>query len=281
MAQTVIGIFDNATEAKEAVEALVAKGFDRSMVDLSATGGTSTASGTGNTGYSTSSSHAIDEGESKVGKFFKSLFGGDDDTDNTYSSYSKAAEGRSLVTVHARSEDEAEDAADILDDYGAINTSDNNTSYNATGSTNTVSDASQTGTGETISVIEEQLSVGKKTVETGGVRLRSRIVERPVEESLRLREERVFVDRTTVNRPVSASELENFREGTIELTETAEVPVVAKEAYVKEEIRVGKEVSERDETIRDTVRSTEVEVENLKSDRSDNTTTSNSGTGSL
>lgn len=272
MAQTVIGIFDNASEAQDAVEQLVKEGFDRSAIDVS-------TSGSSNTGYSstgsgsTSSQYDDKEGESKIGKFFRSLFGGDDDNDDKYSNYSRVADKRSIVTVHAQSAEQAEDAADILDEYGAINI-DDSTNYGAAGMDASLQASQSTGETASIPVIEEQLQVGKRTVETGGVRLRSRIVERPVEESLRLREERVYVDRTSVNRPVTGSELENFQEGTIELTESAEVPVVSKEAYVKEEVRLGKEVSERDETIRDTVRSTEVEVENLKTDRT------NSGTSS-
>jgi stress response protein YsnF len=104
-------------------------------------------------------------------------------------------------------------------------------------------------------------------VETGGVRLRSRIVERPVEEHVRLREETVNVERNAVNRPVSSDDLANFKEQNIELTEHAEVPVVNKEARVVEEIRVSKDVTERDETIRDNVRHTEVDIDNLNKDK--------------
>jgi stress response protein YsnF len=100
-------------------------------------------------------------------------------------------------------------------------------------------------------------------VETGGVRVRSRIVERPVEEHIRLREEHVDIERTAVNRPVSGDELSNFQEGEIELTERAEVPVVNKEARVVEEVRVSKNVEQHDETIRDTVRETEVDIDKL------------------
>ena len=58
-----------------------------------------------------------------------------------------------------------------------------------------------------------------------------------------------------------------FREGTIEVTETSEVPVVAKEARVVEEVVVGKTATDRTETVRDTVRRTDVEVEDLDSTR--------------
>jgi stress response protein YsnF len=103
-------------------------------------------------------------------------------------------------------------------------------------------------------------------VETGGARLRSRIIERPVEESLRLREERVRVERNAVNRPATEAELNSFKEGQIDMIEHAEVPVVSKEARVVEEISLSKEVEEHEETIRDTVRKTEVDVEDLTKD---------------
>jgi stress response protein YsnF len=118
-----------------------------------------------------------------------------------------------------------------------------------------------------IPIIEENLEIGKREVETGGVHVSSRMVEQPVEEHVRLREERVFVERNTVDRPASEADLNAFKEGEVELTERAEVPVVNKEARVVEEITLDKEVEERDEVIRDTVRSTEVDVDNLNKDR--------------
>ena len=47
------------------------------------------------------------------------------------------------------------------------------------------------------------------------------------------------------------------------MRETAEVPVVSKEARVVEEVSLDKEITERQETIRDTVRNTEVDVEQI------------------
>jgi len=112
-----------------------------------------------------------------------------------------------------------------------------------------------------IPVIEEEVRVGKREVEGGGVRVRTRVVERPVEEAVRLREERVNVERRPVNRPVSEADLNAFREGTFELRERSEEAVVDKTARVVEEVAINKEVGERTETVRDTVRSTDVDVE--------------------
>ena len=120
---------------------------------------------------------------------------------------------------------------------------------------------------ESIPVIEEDISITKKQVQTGGVRLTSSIVELPVQESITLKSETVHVDRTPVDRPVSSVELDTFQEGTIELTEHAEVPVITKFAIVTEEVSLTKHVTERDEVINDTLRSTEVEVEKLEPEK--------------
>ena len=113
-----------------------------------------------------------------------------------------------------------------------------------------------------IPVIDEELVVGKRPVEQGGVRLYRRVIEVPVQESIELREEHVNVDRRAVDRPVSDADMA-FVPRTVELTETAEEAVVAKDARVVEEIVVGKQASEHTETITDTVRRTEVEVEEI------------------
>ena len=117
-----------------------------------------------------------------------------------------------------------------------------------------------------IPVVEEQLQVGKREVERGGVRVESRVTETPVEQNVNLREERVHVERHAVDRPVADAD-KAFREGTLEVTERAEEAVVAKEARVVEEVVVNKEVGERTETVRDTVRRTDVDVREVGTDR--------------
>jgi uncharacterized protein (TIGR02271 family) len=122
-------------------------------------------------------------------------------------------------------------------------------------------EAAATGGEEVIPVVEERLRVGKRETAHGRVRVRSYVVETPVQEQVRLREERVQVERRPVDRPVGAADDALFRERTIEATESAEEAVVSKEARVVEEVVVRKEAEERTETVEDTVRRTEVEVE--------------------
>jgi uncharacterized protein (TIGR02271 family) len=111
-------------------------------------------------------------------------------------------------------------------------------------------------------IIEEQLRLGKRTVEKGGAQVRTSVAEVPVEQSVTLREENVTVERRPVDRVV-ANAPGAFKEGTIEITTQAEVPVVSKEAHVVEEVVVGKNVTEHQETIRDTVRRTEVDIDEV------------------
>jgi uncharacterized protein (TIGR02271 family) len=118
--------------------------------------------------------------------------------------------------------------------------------------------------GETaVPVMEEQLNVGKRQVEGGGVRVRTKVEEKPVEAQVKLQEETVRVDRRPVDRPATEADFARAQGGTIEATETKEVPVVNKQAKVVEEVIVGKEARERTETVRDTVRKTDVDVEKV------------------
>ncbi len=118
---------------------------------------------------------------------------------------------------------------------------------------------------EVIPVVEEQLVVGKRQVDRGGVRVRAYTVETPVQESVSLREERVDVERRAVNTPVTNT-AGLFQERAVELTETSEEVVVGKEARIVEELSVRKEAGERVETVSDTVRHTEVEVDEIAPD---------------
>ena len=114
----------------------------------------------------------------------------------------------------------------------------------------------------TLPIVEEQMTVGKRAVEQGGVNVRSTMTEKPIEETVNLREENVTVERHKVDRPVDNA-TDAFREGTFDVTTKAEVPVISKEARVVEEVVIGKEMTERIETVRDTVKRTDVEVDEI------------------
>lgn len=116
----------------------------------------------------------------------------------------------------------------------------------------------------TIPILKEELKIGKREVETGGVRLRSRVVENEVSKDINLRKETVKVERNSVDRTANEND---FTAAQIEEREYDEVPVVNKEARVVEEISLGKDVNEREETVRDTVRNTEVDIDRLQDNK--------------
>ena len=254
MAHTVVGFFDQSSEAQTAIRELLARGFSRDRIDLSR--------GSGEAQASSGRRSDSEQHDNSLSGFFRNLFGSDKAESDRYTRV--AERSNSIVTVHAASREEAEAAAGILDHCGAINVDErakqygfNHTRSDATGERQPVS--SEPGT--SVPRVDEHLDLGQREMERDNVRVRSRIVERPVEEHVRLREEQVHVERRPVDRPLSPNEGEAFRERTIELTERSEVPIVSKEARVVEEVRVRKEVSERDETVRDTLRRTDINID--------------------
>jgi len=114
------------------------------------------------------------------------------------------------------------------------------------------------GTEEVIPLAEENLEIGKRTVDRGTTRVRRYVVERPVERDVTLHGQRITIER---RRPVETSVPGHaFEERTVEVRETEEVPVVEKTARVVEEVAIRKEETERTEKVHDTVRREEVEV---------------------
>ncbi len=139
-------------------------------------------------------------------------------------------------------------------------------SLGASGATATATTLDATGE-EVIPVYEEQLRVGKRDVAGGRVRLRSYVVETPVNEQVTLRQERVDIERRPVDRAVSATDAV-FQDRTIEARAYAEEAVVEKTVRVKEEIGIRKTAEQVSQTVTDSVRRTEVEVEDERGQKS-------------
>jgi len=260
MAHTVIGFFEDAASAQQAMQQLERIGIPRHDIDVSSSG----ALGAGGEGGERSDDRNENRG-SGIQQFFTSLFGSESDDADRHIRVGRS--GCVIVTVHAQTRGEAERAADILDACGAIDVDEKALQLNNTNAQRESEPGPRPVNHQrdehAIPTIQQQVEIGKRTVEQEGVRVRSRIVERPVEEQVRLREEHIRIERQPVNRPVSDTEWHHFQEGDIEFTEHAEVPVVNKEARVVEEIRLRKDVTERDATVRDTVRNTEVDVDSI------------------
>ena len=129
--------------------------------------------------------------------------------------------------------------------------------HHATAAPNLVSGTTERD--EVIPLAEEQVEIGKRRVDQA-TRIRRYVVETPVERQVNLRDETVEIER---RRPVEGTSAGPgaFEERTVEVHTSSERPEVTKTANIAEEVVVRKTVTERPETIRETVRKEQVEVE--------------------
>jgi uncharacterized protein (TIGR02271 family) len=204
-----------------------------------------------------------------VGNFFSRLFESDDDKVHA-GNYSEAVRrGSTVVAVDASSDAEVATAQSVMRELGSVNIDDRAAQWKSQGSSGfdpnpqPVSEGELASERESAPVIQEDLVVGKRNVDMGGLRVVKRVSETPVSEIINLRQERATIHRKPVDREASEADFENFKEGTFEVRETAEEAVVGKTARVVEEVSIGKEVTNRSEQVSDTVRRADVEVERV------------------
>ena len=281
--RTLSAFFDTEGEASRAVDRLVAAGITRDDVRIVP----------GQEGGSTAS---VEERSQHHGGFFGALSDFFFPEEDRYAYAEGLTRGGYLVVVNNVSTSFYDTALDILDDEGSINLDEREASWRSegwtgysagtAGTSTSLDDDSLIATGnvgstgsygeaaglaatdrtlaqgddEVIPVVDERLVVGKRDVNVGRVRVRSYTREEPVSADVNLHEERVSIERRPVDRPLSDADVA-FRDRTIEAEEHAEEAVVAKEARVTEEISLRKEGTQHTETVHDTVRKTEVEVE--------------------
>ena len=272
--RTVSAMFDSQGDAQRAVDRLIDAGIPASNVRLVP-------------GYE-NDTPVTDRTEQHKG-FFASLadlFMPDEDR---YTYAEGLSRGGYMVVASDLDSAYYDRAVDILDDEGSIDLdereeswrsegwsgyqADNTTGYGlgaastgAYAATDTTTDRdldTTRGLGTTddvIPVVDERLVVGKRDVNLGRVRVRSYLREEPVSANVNLHEERVTLERRPVDRPLTDADAA-FRDRTIEAEAHAEEAVIGKEARVTEEISLRKEGFEHEETVNDTVRKTEVEIE--------------------
>ena len=272
--QTVVGMYRTVEEANKAKQALLSEGYS---------GGDVTVIDQSESSYRTGQEDTNAEHNTVGGKikhFFEGLTGSDEDTHRSYTE--GVTSGGALVAVNV-SEGEEDRAAEVLSRHGARDIQGDDNGYGASSQGTTRSDfdtnaAYGTDTKGTVTdeqvipIVQEELQVGKREVQRGGVKVYSRVVSENVSENVNLHDERVVVDRRTVNR--AATDADFTSAGPIEVRAMGEEAVVGKVGRVVEEVVVGKQSSDRTETVADTVRHTEVDVEPVTTTTGSTTTTS-------
>jgi uncharacterized protein (TIGR02271 family) len=299
---TLVAVFDDYSDAKRAVEALKTAGFGTQNIQLNPqedssdfatdADNPSDSRTSATTGYASTHEKKHTGG---IGGFFRSLFGGDDDREY-HDVYSESVRrGHYVLTFDAQDENQLHRASDIVDQYNPVDIDErrnvwqqqgwtgydasaprlsqdeiahDRASYASLRSSDRTTDTQRTSTLENetrIPVTQEEMKVGKREVQRGGVRVFKRVTETPVNESIQLRDEKVKVERRPASGDASVVGRDAFKEESFELRESSEEPVVSKSARVVEEVVVGKDVKQRTENIKDSVRRTDVDVEQLGS----------------
>lgn len=262
----IVAIFETRNLAERAQTALNEQGFTQVRL--------SSDSGTGDTSADTAE-------DDNSGGFFDWLFGSADEDDRDMYRSNLTGE-RTAVSVHTE-DDNAGEAERILEQFEPIDISDEDENLQAGGSTGAMAGrpeaaggfsaigsersgmSGRRGEGSTenlkdktvIPIVEEKLAVGKRVQETRH-RVRSYVVEKPVEASVELQDERVVIERRPASGTASNAPIRNRD---YEVIERHEVPVVGKESKVAEEVVVSKDISKRTEKVRDTVRETKVDID--------------------
>lgn len=265
---TYTALYDNRQDAEAAQQQLKSLGIidanGMNIADQSAFADTGqSGSGSGSDGRKTG--------------FWGSLLGAAPPADDRRMYEEGVRQGGYLLTVNVDDQN-AERVEDLLERTNAVDIDEREQQYRSSGILPPTGMAAKdttmgrtegfSGTGDqSIPIVQEELKVGKRAVERGGVRVRSYVVETPVHEQVTLRQEHVDVERRPVNQPTTAGALgaDMLKERTIEMTETSEEAVVAKDSRVVEEVVIRKSAEDRVETIDDTVRRTEVDVERMDS----------------
>ena len=112
----------------------------------------------------------------------------------------------------------------------------------------------------TVSLSEEQLKIGKRQVEAGGVRLRKIVRTEVVNQPVELQREDVVVERVPARGDAQARG-KSFEQEEIYIPLRREEAVVQKEAHVREEVRVRKRSETQRQTVQEKVRKEDVEID--------------------
>lgn len=112
----------------------------------------------------------------------------------------------------------------------------------------------------TIQLREEQVKIGKREVEAGGVRLRKIVRTEIVNQPVELRREEIVVERVPASEAHSG-EQQAFNEQEVYIPLRREEAVVQKETALREEVRVRKNTQTDRQQVTEQVRKEDVEIE--------------------
>jgi len=240
--ETVVAIYTSRAEAERVKDRIVACGIDYSRVALSPEWSGETA------GTTTKRDDR---------SWWDWLFGSDVPDHHREWYGSNLRDGRTAVAVQLDDVSRRGEIQTLLHEHGALDPELASGEAGPGLSARAGGDQTREATEERIPVVKEELEVGRRQREER-FHVRVYTTERPVQETVNLRDERVIIER----RPASGRADGTLPEARdFEVVETHEEPVVTKTGKVTEEVVVRKDSTQRTETVEDNVRETHVDVD--------------------
>lgn len=236
--KTVIGLFNDQNEAKRAYSALVEDGYAKADLDIL--------------------TNDDKDDEPKLANMRQWVPKPDIDI-----YLEGVAQGGTIITANV-ADSAVSRAAGIMSGYKMVNIKDRADELKKVRSDLKLSDPAKDQ--NVLEVIEEELQVGKEAVERGRMRIYNTLTERNVTQDVTLRDETIRVQRRPVSRNVEINP-DLFRQRSYEMVEMDEIAKVGKTARVIEEVSLGKEVVDKVETIKETLRRQDVQIEEIPAAR--------------
>ncbi len=257
--QLVVAVYDTEARATAAMHDLRDAGIPESAINRHAHEGAVTT-------------HDKHEEHDKP-SFWQRLFGKSDEDTSDYDR--NVEQGATVLAVRAPAAD-LDRIEEILERHDPVDIDEQNAqrpgtmgTATATGATPGVNTgAAHTDQEERLALSEEELKIGKRDVNRGTTRVRRHVVNTPVEEDVHLRDESISVERRPVTGDRNVSDAD-FTDKTVEMTEVDEEAVVSKEAHVREEVAIRKDVGEHTEHVSENVRHHEVDIDDTDGTRRD------------
>jgi uncharacterized protein (TIGR02271 family) len=237
--KTVIGLFDDRNEAMRAYTALHEAGYAKADLDIL--------------------TNDDKDDEPKLANMRNHVSSPDVDV------YLEGVrQGSTIITANVSNSAVAR-AAEIMSNFKMVNIAERAAQLKASNANLALADPARDE--NVIEVIEEDLQVGKEQVERGRMRIYNVVTEREVQEDVKLRDETIKIQRRPVNRDVKIND-DLFKARSFEMVEMDEIAKVSKTARVVEEVSIGKEAVEKIETIKETLRRQDVQIEEVPAVRS-------------
>ena len=252
--ENIVALYDRAEKAQDAARALESSGFDTSDIHVS-------------------DGEFLRDKDVRDSSVWQRLFGRSI-SDQESTAFRRTIHSGGAVLTLRTPDTEVNRAMKILNVHGPMNLHDRFTSTQTSTATAQTSATPSTETGrlnateeEVLRLAEERIEVSKRQVATGKSRIRRFVTEKPVEQQITLHEEHYEVARREIQDPKLTKGIDgkdiDWKDQIIEVTETREQPVVTKTARIAEEVVIRRRGSDHVETIRDTVRRQQLQVERV------------------